>query len=401
MNATVSPCRLRGKATAPPSKSYAHRLLICAALANGQSRIYGIEDSEDILATKDCIASLGARAVYDGDALCITGGNVFSPTANHFACRESGSTLRFFLPLALVSGQSSVFCGAARLIERGIGVYQEILLPRDISLSVQDGCITASGALTSGDYVVRGNVSSQFLTGLLFALPLLAGDSTLTVTPPFESRAYVDLTLDAMAQFGVNITRDGDRFFIRGGQTYRPQDITVEGDWSNAAFLYALRTLGHEIEVSGLKSDSLQGDRVCLSYLEQLAHGHSTLDLSNCPDLAPVLFATAAALHGADFIGTARLAIKESDRAQVMATELAKFGAKVTVGENRVCVASSVLHAPREPLCGHGDHRVVMALAVLATRYGGVITQAEAVAKSYPQFWDVLSSLGAEVQLCN
>ncbi len=401
MNATISQSHLRGKATSPPSKSYAHRLLICAALAKGQSRIYGIEDSEDILATKDCIASLGAKAVYDGDALCITGGNVFAPTSTRFACRESGSTLRFFLPLALLSGQSAVFCGAPRLIERGIGVYQEILPPRGITLSVQNGCITTGGLLSAGDYVVRGDVSSQFLTGLLFALPLLAGDSTLTVTPPFESRAYIDLTLDAMAQFGVTVLRDGDRFFIRGGQSYHPQNITVEGDWSNAAFLYALRTLGHEMEVGGLKADSLQGDRICLSYLEQLAKGRPTLDLANCPDLAPVLFAVAAALHGADFIGTARLAIKESDRAHAMATELAKFGAKVTVGDNHVCIAPAALHAPHEGLCGHRDHRVVMALAVLATRYGGVITQAEAVAKSYPQFWEVLSSLGAEVQLCN
>ncbi len=401
MNAVFSPCHLQGTVCAPPSKSYAHRMLICAGLCTDESRIYGIEESQDILATIDCLRAMGASVRSQGDTYCVRGADLSSLQNALFPCRESGSTLRFFLPLALLSGARVRFSGSERLLERGISVYEEVLTPKGISFTKENGMIEATGRLCAGEYTLRGDVSSQFLSGLLFALPLCDGDSTLRVLPPFESRAYVDLTLDAMAQCKVEVKRQGDTFFVKGNQRYRAQDKKVEGDWSNAAFLYALQTLGHDIEVTNLKESSLQGDRVCRDYLASLQAGNAQLDLANCPDLAPILFAIAAAQNGAHFHGTSRLSLKESDRANAMAQELAKFGAKVTVKENDVFIEKAPLHPPTEILCGHNDHRIVMALSVLATRYGGKITDAQAVNKSYPAFFAVLQKIGAEVSLCN
>jgi 3-phosphoshikimate 1-carboxyvinyltransferase len=401
MNAIFSPCRLQGTIPAPPSKSYAHRMLICAALAQGESRIFGIEESQDILATLDCIRALGASAQSQNDAYCVRGADAKAAQSALYPCHESGSTLRFFLPIALLCGKRVRFSGSERLLQRGISLYKEVLSQKGITFSEKDGAIEARGRLTSGEYTLRGNVSSQFLSGLLFALPLCDGDSVLRVLPPFESRAYVDLTLDAMAQFGVTVEREGDLFRIRGNQSYTSRDVQVEGDWSNAAFLYALQCCGHEIEVTNLNDASLQGDRVCYDYLLRLQAGFAELDVANCPDLAPILFAMAAAQNGAHFYGTSRLSLKESDRANAMAQELAKFGAKITVNENDVFIEAARLHTPTQVLCGHNDHRIVMALCVLATRYGGEITDAQAVAKSYPSFFQVIARAGAEVSLCN
>ncbi len=398
MNAIIQQSHAHGTAAAPPSKSYAHRMMICAALANGKSILTGIEESEDVLATLDCLRALGASVQKDGTAYTVLGACEGEPPSCVFPCRESGSTLRFFLPIALLRAEEVTFCGSARLIERGISVYEEVLPQKGITFTKQAGAITARGRLTAGDYTLRGDVSSQFLSGLAFALPLLDGDSTLRILPPFESRAYFDMTIEVLSRFGIRIEeRDRYTYRIEGGQSYQAHDETVEGDWSSAAFLFALSTLGEDVTVTGLNPSSLQGDRVCLSYLAHLQKGCPTLDLSNCPDLAPILFAVAAECNGAQFSGTARLKIKESDRATVMARELAKFGARVTVNENSVIVEKAPLHAPTEVLCGHNDHRIVMALSVLASRYGAVITDAQAVSKSYPDFFKVLQALGVEV----
>lgn len=395
----------RGAVAAPPSKSCAHRMIICAALADGVSRIAGVGMSEDILATLDCVRALGAEARSEGGELVIRGCKdkifVRSDPRTVLRCRESGSTLRFMIPVALCGG-GAVFCGTERLVSRGVGVYEDILRPRGIEFSVGKTEIGVSGRLSPGEYSIPGGVSSQFISGMLFALPMLGGNSTVNVIPPFESRSYVDITVAAQRRFGVAVERTGENgFFIRGGQSYRPADVTVEGDWSQAAFFYALEADGGAgtVTVTGLDPDSLQGDRVCVGLLRQIRRGYTEADLSDCPDLAPVLFAAAAASgHGARFSGTRRLAIKESRRADVMAEELRKFGADVRVDENSVTVAPGELCAPQVPLCGHNDHRVVMALSVLAARTGGVIEGAEAVKKSYPGFFDDLASLGLEVQ---
>ncbi|MGN1445330.1 MAG: 3-phosphoshikimate 1-carboxyvinyltransferase [Eubacteriales bacterium] len=423
MRVTVRPGVAHGQVAAPPSKSYAHRMLIGAALAAGVSRVRGIIPSEDMLATLDCITALGATYTADGDGtLTVRGLGVPTDSGPRtetavFPCRESGSTLRFFLPLALAAmpgGGSACFRGTPRLMERGVGVYETLFAKRGIRLEKGTDTLTVTGTLTPGAYTIPGNISSQFATGLLFALPLLDGDSTLCILPPVESRLYIDITVDVLRRFGVRVEETApNTFSVPGRQTYRPADVTVEGDWSNGAFLYALNTVGGQVEVTGLSRDSLQGDRICLSCFRRLTGqetvpGQETapetgeptgaIDISSCPDLGPVLFTVAAASgRGAAFTGTRRLRIKESDRAAAMAGELARFGAQVEVEENRVLLHPAALHPPDGILCGHNDHRVVMALSVLAARYGGVIDGAEAVKKSYPDFFSVLERLGLEV----
>ena len=398
MKAEIRPGLARGTVAAPPSKSYAHRLMLCAALAQGTSTVRGVARSEDMGATLDCISSLGARYALDGDILTVRGASEPLTEGTCFPCRESGSTLRFFLPLALVKGSGAVFTGTRRLMERGVSVYETLFAEKSIVLQKSSESLTVSGRLTPGTYTLRGDVSSQFVTGLLFALPLLDSASVLQVLPPVESRPYIDITLDAMRIFGVTVTEGPENtFHIPGGQSYRPMDVTAEGDWSNAATLLSLNELGGDVTVTGLHTDSLQGDRVCVEYLRRLSNPEAVLDLSGCPDLGPVLFAVAAANHGAVFTGTRRLKIKESDRAQVMAEELKKFGVFAEVEENTVRIPAGGIKKPDTVLCGHNDHRVIMALSLLASQVGGVIIDAEAVRKSYPDFFRDLKRLGLEV----
>lgn len=398
MRVEISKGRGHGQIKAPSSKSYAHRLLICAGLADGESTLRGIDMNEDIAATIDCLTSTGAEIRFENGTAFINGcgGNV--KPSRELPCRESGSTLRFLIPISLLGG-GGVFVGAERLMARGVGIYSQIFETRGCNIAVETTSITAKGTLSAGNYSIPGNVSSQFITGMLFALPLADGDSTITVTGDFESRAYVDMTLDVLAQSGIEVERQSEKqFFIKGGQSYKTINADVEGDWSNAAFFCALRTLGSDITVTGLREDSRQGDKICLEYFEKLSSPGATLDMSDCPDLAPIMFATAAACHGGVFTGTKRLAIKESDRAAVMAEELAKLGASVKVAENSVEIGKNELKAPDQLLLGHNDHRIVMSLAVLTTLTGGIIDGAEAVSKSYPNFFRDLESVGIKVK---
>ena len=290
-----------------------------------------------------------------------------------------------------------MFTGTPRLMERGVGVYEELLTQKGISVSAAPDAVTFSGRLTPGDYSLRGDVSSQFVTGLLLALPLLPGGSILRVLPPVESRPYIDITLDIMATFGVRVEeREPNLFAIPGGQRYESRRAAVEGDWSNAAFLLAL---GDGVTVTGLRPDSLQGDRVCRDMLHRLESPGAVLDISACPDLGPVLFAAAARGCGGAFTGTHRLRIKESDRIAAMAQELSKFGAQLREEEDRVTVLHRPLHPPREVLDGHNDHRIVMSLAVLCASLGGTIRGAEAVSKSWPDFFPALEALGLRMDI--
>ena len=390
MTVTITPGAARGAVCAPPSKSCGHRMLLCAALAAGESRIRGISRSQDMAATLDCIRAMGGSARLEGDTAHITGTGGCAAKSAVYPCRESGSTLRFCIPPALVPGGRAVFTG-------GIGIYEDVLPRAGIRIEKSERCITLEGALTAGEYTLRGDVSSQFISGLLLALPLLAADSTLCVLPPVESRPYIDITLDVMRSFGVQVDEwDENCFFIPGQQHYAARVAAVEGDWSNAAFLLAL---GEGVTATGLRAESLQGDRVCRDMLRRLQSPGAQLDLTACPDLGPVLFAAAARAHGAVFTGTRRLRIKESDRVAAMAQELAKLGVRVDAEENRVTVHPGGIAAPREVLDGHNDHRIVMALSVLATSVGGTIRGAEAVAKSYPDFFEVLQALGIRAEI--
>lgn len=402
MNVSIKPGRAKGTIAAPPSKSFAHRLMICAALAHGRSTVHGISQSQDMLATMDCISALGVKHTLRNGTLTIDGGLCGYADGTVFPCRESGSTLRFFLPIALIKPSVGVFTGTERLIERGISVYEKLFEEKGIKLNKDKNRITVSGALTSGDYTLPGNISSQFVSGLMFALPVLSGDSIIKIVPPVESRPYIDITIDTIKSFGVNIIeKEPNIFYIAGNQTYKCHDMNVEGDWSNAAALFALNSIGGDVSVAGLNNNSIQGDKLCVDALNMLRKPNATIDISDCPDLGPVLFATAAACNGAVFTGTRRLRIKESDRAEAMAQELAKFGIKCEVTENTVNVLPGELRKPTEILQSHNDHRIVMALSLLCSITGGEICGAEAINKSYPSFFDALTAVGLEVSYDN
>ena len=347
-------------------------------------------------ATLGCLPALGATFSREGTTVTVSGGGE-PPAVRRFPCGESGSTLRFCIPPALTGGEA-VFEGAERLFARGIGVYETAFAGKGILMDKAAKRITLRGVLPPGDYEIPGNVSSQFATGLLFALPRLAGESPLTVRPPVESRPYIDLTTDVLGRFGVTVHETAPGVFqIPGGQFYMPGEHTAEGDWSNAAPLLALTELGGNVCVTGLDGNRRQGDRVFPALAKKLRTPGAEIDVSACPDLAPVLFALAALQHGGDFTGTARLRIKESDRAGSMKEELARCGVRVEIGENRVSVSGGA-HAPQTPFSAHNDHRVVMALSLLCARFGGEIEGAEALNKSYPTYAADLRRLGLEVQ---
>lgn len=389
---------IKGKIKAPPSKSIAHRLLICAGLSKGESIIENVAYSEDILATLDCLEVLGAKIKKEGSTVYIKGADMKSFGGGVFPCRESGSTLRFFIPVAMLSDKRSLFTGYGRLLERPMEIYERLAKEKGLFYSKDSEGIYASGKLDGGEFCLRGDVSSQFVTGLLFALPLAKKDSHIILTGKTESLGYIDMTVDVLSKFGIEIKREKENeFYIKGLQEYKAGSFTVESDFSNAAFLEAFNYLDGEVEVEGLSENTLQGDRIYKEYFELLKKGTPTLDVSQCPDLAPVLMTLAAALNGATLTGTRRLKIKESDRGAVMKCELSKFGAVIECEENEIKIFKSELHTPAEKLCGHNDHRVVMSLAVLCSLFGGIIDGAEAVRKSYPDFFEIMKKVGLEV----
>ena len=396
MTVTIQPSQAKGEVFAPPSKSMAHRLLICAALCRGTSRVRGISDCEDVRATLGCLKSLGIPFEVSGDCVTVWGKAITELVPNNpLYAKESGSTLRFFIPLALLTGAEVVFTAEKSLLSRPFGVYEMLAEQKDFTFQKTAESITVKGPLKAGEYRVPGNISSQFISGLLFALPLLHGDSRIAITTAVESRSYINLTIKALSEFGVSVQwEDEHTLLIPGGQSYKSREISVEGDYSGTAFLEAMNLFSHEISVKGLDDGSIQGDKIYRQYFPMLSQGVPTLHIGDCPDLGPILFAVAAAKNGGVFSGTRRLRIKESDRAEAMAKELRKFGAAVTVYEDSVVVFPTEFHAPSEPLCGHNDHRIVMALAVLLTLTGGCIQGAEAIKKSYPGFFRDLSMLG-------
>ncbi len=398
MNVKIEKSTARGKVNAPPSKSFAHRLIICAALAGG-SRVRGLEESEDILATLDCVAScLGAKYEKQGADVVFGESDAYGAARGALMCRESGSTMRFFIPLCLVKNTECKLYGAGKLLSRPMSVYENICREQGLTFAHEGDHIRVCGPMRAGRFTVPGNISSQFISGLMFALPLLAGDSEICIVPPLDSKPYIDITMEALAAFGIKaVWKDEYTIYIAGGQKYTPADETVEGDYSNAAFLSAFNLFGGDVDVAGLKEGSVQGDKAYIEHFKLLAEGTPIIDISDCPDLAPILMSVAAVKNGVHLTGTARLKIKESDRGAVMAAELAKFGVPVTVYENDILVHGGHLRAPSEPLFGHNDHRVVMSMAVLASLTGGEIAGAEACKKSYPAFFDVIKKLGIEV----
>ncbi len=378
MDIRITPGRLRGEVTPPPSKSLSHRALIAAYLAGSVDRIANLAESQDIAATRRCMEAL------------LTVGDGF-PVLD---CGESGSTLRFLIPLALVLRGGARFVGHGRLMDRPMEPYFDLFREKNIHFEKNGGELTVMGQLTPGVYKLPGDVSSQFVTGLLYALPLTDGDSEIAVTSPLQSREYVTMTLDVLKRYGISVDNEGfSRFIIPGGQRYVPADYTVEADWSQAGFWYAARTLGHDVAVLGLDPASPQGDKLAAAYSEALP---DAVDLSQIPDLLPPLAAMAAVKAGATrFVNAARLRMKESDRIASTANMLRAFGVPCVEGPDSLTVTST----GKLRSCtvdGAGDHRIVMAAAILATAADGPVTilGAEAVNKSYPTFFDEFRRLG-------
>lgn len=399
MNAIFEPCQLEGKIAAPPSKSMAHRYLIGAALSKKSCTLSGIDYSEDILASIDCLTALGAQITTNQDTVTIQPDGFMKAEHPVLACRESGSTLRFFIPLALCLGKKVTLTGSTRLFERPLTVYEELCREHHFLFQKEKNSVTVSGNLTRGAYQIRGDISSQFITGLLFALVFLGEDSSVEILPPFESRSYLNLTVSALNSFGADVQFTDEYHIAIKKSKLHAYSGTIEGDYSNAAFLDAFRHLGSHIEIENLKPDSLQGDKVYSDYFEQIVTGTPTLDISDCPDLGPVLFALAALKNGAVFTGTDRLKAKESDRGQAMHEELQKLGGGLHFGENKITVPKQQLSYQGKILDGHNDHRIVMAMSVILSKIGGEISGIEAVRKSYPRFFEEIQKLGAKVKL--
>ncbi len=389
----------KGRVSAPPSKSMAHRYLISAALTE-KSEVRGVAYSRDIKATLLCLEALGAKVEINGDTVLIGGLNPKGKIkSNKLFCDESGSTLRFLLPLCLLFDEEITLMGSERLFERSLSVYEQICISQGIYFKQDKNSVTVKGKLKAGKYSVRGDISSQFISGLIFALSNLEEDSVIEITEKLESGSYLGLTISALAKFGIRIRRIDERtIYIKGSQAPKSKSIKVEGDYSNAAFLDAFNLLGGNVAVTGLKSDSMQGDRVYKDIFSELAKGKPKIDVSDCPDLAPIIMALAAAKNGVILTGTERLKIKESNRGEAMKEELAKLGAKVKIEENKITVKGGIKPA-KTAILSHNDHRIVMAMAVLLSLTGGEILGAEAINKSFPDFFQKLNAIGIETEV--
>ena len=404
MDLTIYPSKLAGEVTPPSSKSQAHRALIAAALGGGISTISNLADSQDIQATRRCLSALGALVEDLGPGtLRVHGLGNSIPQAGPFPtldCGESGSTLRFLIPVALLVQGQAAFTGRGRLMERPLAPYEDLFRGKGIGWSMEHGVLTLDSgrgydrlALDPGEYRLPGDVSSQFITGLLFALPLLEGDSDLLLTAPLESRGYVDLTLDVLDRFGVVAEPRENGFHIPSGQMYQARDLAVEADWSQAAFWYAANHLGGQVDILGMDPASRQGDREIAAYSRMLARsGQVELDVSQCP-MAAVRTGTTRLTNAA------RLRAKESDRLASVTRALRAMG-----GQVEEYADSLTIHGVKR-LPGGGvvdcanDHRIAMMAAVCAASAEAPVKLlgAECVRKSYPEFWTHFQSLGGEL----
>ena len=411
MIVTITPAKLRGAITPPPSKSQAHRLLIAAALAGGESVIYNVHHSKDIDATVSCLRELGAAFQWEESTVTVTGmgANAMSPNRRmalpRLDCGESGSTLRFLIPIALAVRGGGIFAGAGRLMERPMEPYFEIFREKGIFYEQKEGTLTVQGRLEPGVYHLPGNVSSQFFTGLLFALPLLDGPSAIIPTTELESEGYIHMTLQAMAQFGVEMAATMSlppQYHPTGSQTYTPTEATVEADWSQAGFWYAAKALGNEVDIKSADPDSAQGDRIIAEYYVNLIKpGDVTIDVSGCPDLVPPLAVMAAVRQGRTRLcNAARLRMKESDRLAAATDVLCKLKAKITEGPDFLDIEGLPALPGGVTVDAHNDHRIAMMAAIAATACEApvTITGAECVKKSYPNFWEDYVNRGGQIK---
>lgn len=377
----------------------AHRYLIGAALSQKVCTLSGVDYSEDILASIDCLKALGAKIRTQGDKVTVDPIGFMQREPSVLECRESGSTLRFLLPLALCMDKLVTLHGSKRLFERPLGIYEELCRERGFLFHKGENSVTVCGKLESENYVLRGDVSSQFITGLIFALLYLGKEASIQIIPPLESRPYIELTIAALKSFGAKVAFAEEYRVAICQSQMKAYNGRIEGDYSNAAFLEAFNEIGSNICVNNLEPDSLQGDRVYRAYFKQISAGTPTLDISDCPDLGPILMALAAMKNGAVFTGTDRLKGKESDRGMAMHKQLQKLGGGLMIADNVITVPKQELQYRGTVLSGHNDHRIVMAMSVILSKIGGSIDGAEAIKKSYPGFFDEIKRLGAEVKI--
>lgn len=416
MKIQISPSKAYGEIIVPPSKSISHRAIICAALSHGISHIYPIYKSDDVLATISCLNSFGIN--FNGNLLSNKNSGkkelsdlyVTGLLPQNFKndeilnCNESASTLRFLIPLALISGKKFTFTGSNTLFSRSLKEYEDLCRNNNLLFSQNGNHLIIKGPLKPGTYIFHDNISSQFITGMLFALSLLLDDSRLIVPDNQVSKPYINLTISILSEFGISIVQNKNTFLIKGNQKYINRAFKIEGDYSNAAFFEALNFLGGDIKINGLNEYSMQGDRAFIDLLKILNLKNEEtckidtlkipeISLSDNPDLAPILFAVSAVKNGAVFTDINRLKLKESNRIESMRLELKKIGCNIIEKNRKIYVPKCNLIKPNEELFGHNDHRIVMALSVILTLIGGTIAGVEAVNKSYPTFFDDLESL--------
>lgn len=417
MNVTIKPNKLSGTIQIPPSKSLSHRAIIAAALAEGESIISNVLYSKDILATIDAMRACGAEIKEYSDHLVIHGSKV-KRVKSMINANESGSTIRFMIPIALVCDEEIEFRGENHLVKRPLDTFLEIFDTQGIKYTRGEDYLPLKvySGLKCGTFKVRGDISSQFITGLLYALPLLDGDSKIVITTNLESKGYIDLTLDMLKKFGIEIeNKEYKEFIIKGNQSYKPYNYTIEGDFSQSAFFLVADALGADIKLSCMNMDSHQGDKKILLDMEDFGsniifendllslenkalHG-ATIDFSQSPDLGPALTVLAALANGeSNFINAGRLRIKECDRITAMRIELEKMGAKIIEHQDGMTIYGvKELHGA--VIDSHNDHRVAMAIAMASLKTKGdiKILNAGCVSKSFPNFFSVFESLGGIV----
>ncbi|WP_097027665.1 3-phosphoshikimate 1-carboxyvinyltransferase [Clostridium peptidivorans] len=414
-NIKITPSPLKGDINIPPSKSLAHRAVICAGLSSGISNIDNIIFSEDIKATTMGMESFGIEINRKDESINIKGKSQLKLIKNNINCNESGSTLRFLIPIALLTGEEVSFEGRGKLVSRPLDVYYEMFKDQGIEYKNNNGQLplTVKGILKPGTFYVKGNISSQFITGLMFALPLLAGDSKIMVTTELESKGYIDLTIDCMSKFGVKVeNKDYKEFYIKGNQNYISRNYRVEGDFSQAAFWIVAGILGANVKCKDLNLKSLQGDKAILNIVKEMGANVKVskdfveacesqtkgivIDASECPDLVPILSVLGALSEGTTrIINAERVRIKECDRLKAMKTELAKVGADIEETQDGLIIRG------KSSLKGGvvdswNDHRIAMAMAVASIKCEEpiIITNSEVVKKSYPEFWKDFKMLG-------
>lgn len=391
MEITIIPGKLSGSVSAIPSKSQAHRLLICAAFADAPTQLHCPETNRDIEATADCLRALGAVIIRTQTGYQITPISEVPQSAT-LNCCESGSTLRFMLPIVGALGVDATFLMEGRLPERPLSPLWEEMERMGCQLDRPTAnTLRCTGKLRSGDYAISGSVSSQFITGLLFATALMNGNSQIKIIGKLESKPYVTMTQQAMSIFGVKT----ENFAVNGCQTFRsPGNLKVEGDWSNGAFWLAAQVLGSPLTVDNLDLESPQGDRAAAQLLPRLRQENCTIDASDIPDLVPIMAVVAAASHGAVFQNIQRLRLKETDRVATVCAMLDALGAATHATEDALAVFPAALHGGTVDAAN--DHRIAMSAAIAATIASAPVTilQAESVNKSYPGFWEEYRRLG-------